>query len=185
MARLHSLLAILLYLLLPVPLPGQDDKSQAGQGNGATEALDIAERTDREIHFETKVRPVLASECLKCHNEKKASGGLNLSSIMLLKKGGDSGPALKPGDARNSLMIKAIERKTEDIAPMPPKKPLNKEQIADIIRWVSDGAHWPATDPDLQLKAGLKAEEKTHWAFQPLANPSIPPDASGWARTPI
>lgn len=185
MIRLHFLLAILLSVLLAGQLPGQEEKKQARQGNGATEALDIAERTDREIHFETKVRPLLVSECLKCHNEKKASGGLNLTSMDFMKKGGDSGPALKPGDAQNSLMIKAIERKTNEIAPMPPKKPLSKEQIADFIRWVNDGAQWPATEPELQGRSNASSEEKTHWAFQPLANPSIPPDPSGWARTPI
>lgn len=164
---------------------GKPDSQQASQGNGANEALSIAERTDREIHFETKIRPILVNECLKCHNEKKISGGLDLSNRNAVKKGGDSGIAVKPGDARNSLIVKAIERRTADIAPMPPKKTLTKEQIADIVRWVNDGAHWPDDALQLQSNASFNSEGKTHWSFQPVVAPKIPQDSSGWARSPV
>src|SRR6516164_3629671 len=44
--------------------------------------------------FETKIRPILAGSCVKCHGEKKTRGGLRLDSRAALLEGGDSGPAV-------------------------------------------------------------------------------------------
>src|SRR5947208_861132 len=69
--------------------------------------------------FETKVRPVLTENCYSCHGEKKQSGGLRLDSKDALLKGGDTGPALVPGKARESLLVRAIRHEGE--LKMPPK----------------------------------------------------------------
>ena len=63
---------------------------------------------DRDF-FETKVRPVLASNCYDCHTEMR-SGGLRLDSREAMLKGGRSGPALVPGDPDKSLLIQAIRQ---------------------------------------------------------------------------
>src|SRR5205823_3785883 len=63
-----------------------------------------------ETFFELKVRPVLAGSCVKCHGEKKSSGGLRLDSRDALLSGGDNGPAVVPGDPEASLLIRAIRR---------------------------------------------------------------------------
>ena len=47
--------------------------------------------------FEAKIRPVLADACAKCHGAKRASGGLRVDTRAALLKGGDSGPAIIPG----------------------------------------------------------------------------------------
>src|SRR5438067_2393697 len=63
--------------------------------------------------FETKVRPLLADNCFKCHGgpgqgEKKVRGNLRLDSLGAVLEGGDQGPAIVPGHPEKSLLIKAI-----------------------------------------------------------------------------
>ena len=59
-------------------------------------------------HFEAKVRPLLVAHCLQCHAGEKTSGGLALDSREGWQKGGDSGPAIVPGEFEASLLLKAI-----------------------------------------------------------------------------
>src|SRR5579872_5752550 len=95
--------------------------------------------------FETKVRPVLAEQCFKCHGEKKQRGGLRLDSRAGLLTGGDQGPAIVPGQPERSLLVKAI-RYTDEHLQMPPKKKLAREQVAALTTWVKMGAPWPGAE---------------------------------------
>src|SRR5262245_6474610 len=79
---------------------------------------------DAESFFESKVRPVLAGHCVECHGSTKASGGLRLDSREGLYTGGDSGPAVVPGDIEHSLLAIAIKHDENEFVQMPPKKPL-------------------------------------------------------------
>ena len=165
----------------------QNGKSESGntQGNGAVEALSIAERADREVFFETNIRPILIEKCVKCHNENKKSGGLKLVSYQDLLEGGDNGPAILPHDSVKSLVSQAIGRSTPDVAPMPPKEPLTKNQVLNLNRWIDDGAIWPESSKKLVSNSHNPITDQTHWSFRPLQNQSIPADPSGWSRTAI
>ena len=72
--------------------------------------------------FEKKIRPVLAAHCYKCHSAKadKIKGGLLLDTREGLRKGGESGPAVVPGNPDKSLLIKALRYTDEDLK-MPPR----------------------------------------------------------------
>jgi hypothetical protein len=82
------------------------------------------EPTKEQIDFfEGKIRPVLVRECYSCHSavasaEGKLRGGLMLDSNAASRRGGDTGPAVVPGDLQKSLLLKAI--KHEDFE-MPPR----------------------------------------------------------------
>ena len=145
--RLSIILCIILMDTRPSPVYGQNSKSNAetqnSLGEGAAAALSIAERAYREIFFEANIRPILVDKCVKCHNDQKTSGGLKLLSHQNILKGGDNGPAIVPGNSTKSLISLAIGRKSEEIAPMPPKESLAKNQIQDLNRWINDGAIWP------------------------------------------
>src|SRR4051812_13415594 len=93
--------------------------------------------------FEKKVRPVLVEHCSKCHSAeaKKLKGGLRLDSRAALLQGGDSGPGLVPGDPDRSRLIEAVGYKNVDLQ-MPPRGKLSDAAIADLTRWVQDGAPW-------------------------------------------
>ena len=136
--------------------------------------------------FENKIRPILANNCYKCHSSQaeKIKGGLLLDSRQGLLKGGESGPAIVPGDPEQSRLIKAV-RYTDPDLQMPPKgNKLTDEQIADLVAWVKMGAPDPRVATAGQL--ALKDDSKTHWAWQKLVKPAVPEvkDAA-WAKTPV
>jgi hypothetical protein len=141
--------------------------------------------------FESKIRPVLVDHCYECHSQDadKVKGGLLLDTKEGLLKGGDSGPAIVPGDPEKSLLIKAVRYTDEDLQMPPKNRKLASEQIADLEAWVKMGA------PDTRLSkpvAILKSDEdrekaKKHWAFQPIVQPPVPrlSQLARWVQTPI
>src|SRR4051812_25023851 len=94
--------------------------------------------------FENRIRPVLASRCVACHGPSTPlpQGGLRLDSVAGIRKGGNSGVILTPGDPDHSLLIRAL-RHTDETLKMPPGKPLPGEVIADFETWVRLGAAMP------------------------------------------
>lgn len=134
-----------------------------------------------EEFFEKAVRPILVAHCLECHGEKQTAG-LFLSSRENLLKGGESGPAIVPGNPEGSLLIQAVQHR--DGLDMPPETKLDDRDIHTLIHWVKLGAPWPKSD-SLDL-ADPAERAKTHWAFQPVQEPTIPEVGnSSWVRTPI
>jgi hypothetical protein len=65
---------------------------------------------DQETFFETNVRPLLWEQCEQCHGAKKQESGFRVDAKRFLLTGGDSGPAIIPGDAEQSLLIRAVRR---------------------------------------------------------------------------
>src|SRR5262245_39078652 len=55
-----------------------------------------------------EVRVLLQQRCLECHGGKKTRGGLDLATREGLLAGGDSGPAVVPGDAKKSLLHRLV-----------------------------------------------------------------------------
>ena len=58
----------------------------------------------QSIDFDKQVAPILVSNCLGCHQGNEAKGGLILTELASLMKGGESGPAIVAGDAEDSLL---------------------------------------------------------------------------------
>jgi Protein of unknown function (DUF1553)/Protein of unknown function (DUF1549)/Planctomycete cytochrome C len=147
-------------------------------------ALTIAVRPcagseDHETFFETRVRPVLAGACIECHGPTKASGGLRLDSRANLLKGGDNGLVIEPRNADASLLLRAIRREADADIKMPPDKPLPRQAIEDLTRWVEAGANWP------ESVSSPIPSESGHWAFEPLQPITVPEDPTSWATQPI
>ena len=145
---------------------------------------------DREAaeFFEKKIRPVLVERCHTCHSAqaKKLKGSLLLDTRAGILKGGDTGPALVPGHPEQSLMIKALKYKEDDLK-MPPKEKLPDAVIADIETWIRGGAVYPGGDAAKGSRGPIDlAAARSRWPFQPPREPAIPSvkDAA-WAKTPI
>jgi len=134
--------------------------------------------------FEKKVRPVLMGTCFKCHGGEKTNHGLRLDQLSHILKGGDSGPAIIPGDPDKSLLIQAIRRTHKDLK-MPPKKPLDDRVVADLVQWIKIGAPWPESPtPPIEKPKTLPAID--HWSFKPLTHPTPPQIKNDtWSKTPI
>ncbi|MBX7106762.1 MAG: DUF1549 domain-containing protein, partial [Gemmataceae bacterium] len=126
--------------------------------------------------FESRVRPVLVEHCHACHSATKSKAGLRLDSRAGLLKGGDSGPAIVPGDPGKSRLIAAIKYGDVELQ-MPPRAKLPDRAIADIESWVKNGAAWPddgkAADAGPE-KFDLAARKKAHWCWQPVKSPTVP-----------
>ncbi|MGE4551400.1 MAG: DUF1549 domain-containing protein, partial [Opitutales bacterium] len=67
-----------------------------------------------------------------------------LDTLAAAKKGGDTDPAIVPGDTAKSLLLQRISLPADDEDVMPPKGgPLKPGQIDILKRWVSGGTKWP------------------------------------------
>ncbi len=144
---------------------------------------------EQTAFFEKNIRPVLVRECYACHatTAEKIRGGLTLDSREGIRKGGNNGPAIVPGDVAQSLLLKAIKQ-TDDELKMPPKKKLGDDVIALFEKWIAMGAPDPrggtasaARKPgEIDIEAG-----RSFWAFQPPRKPELPAvkDAN-WATWP-
>jgi Protein of unknown function (DUF1553)/Protein of unknown function (DUF1549)/Planctomycete cytochrome C len=141
--------------------------------------------------FEKKIRPIFAENCYKCHSHdsEKIKGGLLLDTRDGLLKGGDTGPAIIPGDLEKSLLIKAVRYKDKDLQMPPNDRQLAPELISDLETWVKMGAPDPRTAPsESDHKYAVDFDKaKKHWSFQPVAKPSIPQpdDPRHWVQTPV
>ncbi len=69
--------------------------------------------------FETRVRPVLAENCVSCHGPQKPRGGLRLDTKAGLLQGSDNGPVVVAGDPEKSDLVHAV-RQDGDCKKMPP-----------------------------------------------------------------
>ncbi|MCB1277927.1 PSD1 and planctomycete cytochrome C domain-containing protein [Prosthecobacter sp.] len=135
---------------------------------------------DGVAFFEAKIRPVLAKHCYECHSVEsgKSKGGLTLDTKVAIQTGGDTGPAVVPGDLAKSLLLTAIQHSDPDLE-MPPKKPkLPDSVIKDFEQWIKTGAADPresaakvAERPPVDLEEGRK-----FWSYQ---RPVMPKEAAG------
>src|SRR6516164_6516811 len=91
---------------------------------GWLQAPAVAAAPEGVEFFEKKIRPLLVENCYRCHGAgKKVKGNLRLDSRATMLEGGDTGPAVVPGQPARSLLIKAVGYKDPDLR-MPPRSKL-------------------------------------------------------------
>jgi hypothetical protein len=170
--RCTRLLAISSLFVLSLPVGGNAQSS-------APDAAGIE-------FFEKKIRPVLTTRCYPCHSAMttKVQGELHLDSRDGLRKGGNSGSPIVPGDPDTSLLVKAL-RYTDPSIKMPPGgKPLPPEVIADFEQWIRIGAPDPRTESPKPKLASNKSRD--WWSFKKPVRPAMPVVAdAAWVKTPI
>ena len=131
--------------------------------------------TEQVAFFEKKIRPVLVEKCYKCHaaDSEKVKAELYLDSRDGVRKGGEGGAVIVPGNPDRSPLIKAIRFKDESTQ-MPPKMKLPDEVIADFEAWVKMGAPDPREGGKIALKEIDIEKGKLFWAFQPPTRHKVP-----------
>lgn len=135
---MHRLAAAVSVVLLGLPagaVPPDDvtSKSRKGHANAAS---------DRDDSLFRPAAAVLERHCVHCHQGGRPPGGLALTTAKSALAGGDSGPAIVPGKADESLLVQFISGN----APAMPKEadPLAPQYVETIRRWIDAGARWPA-----------------------------------------
>lgn len=88
------------------------------------------------------VAPALRGRCGSCHNDARKRGELSLTSYAAIVEGGESGPAISPGDVEGSDLLRRVNLPSADVDYMPKngKPPLSDEEIVAIAWWVEIGA---------------------------------------------
>ncbi len=140
-----------------------------------------------EKFFREKIEPVLKAECYRCHSAQadEVKGELRLDSRAAVLRGGESGPAIIAGKAKDSLLLQALRH--EGGLVMPPQKPkLSAQIIADFAKWIEQGAYDPREGDEVaDTNAALKTARQ-HWSFQPIKKAELPSVRdTNWPRTPI
>ena len=145
--------------------------------------------------FERRIRPVLVEQCEGCHSSSLAEpmGGMVVDSRDGLLAGGATGPALVPGDADASLLLKALGY-LDPVLKMPPTGKLPDRVIEDFRMWIASGAADPRGEPSKPVGEAASAdgpgtpieEGRRWWAFQPLRE-KLAPEASDpeWTQRKI
>ena len=158
---------------------------------GPVSASDL--KPDAVDFFEKKIRPVLATECYECHGPTKKKAGLRLDYRDGLLQGGETGPAITPGDASKSLLIESIKHLSDDLKMPKNGAKLDSRIVADFEKWIAMGAPDPrdkaltaaeaAKDMDWSQVSKLR---KQWWSFQPVRNPA-PPEVkdAAWSQNPV
>lgn len=161
-------------LLIPAPLVV-----------GAEAKPDLA----RVEFFESKVRPLLVAQCQGCHGPERQKAGLRLDSRAAALRGGDSGPAIQPGNPQASRIIEAV-RYDGDVR-MPPKRRLAEAEIEVLRRWIKAGAEWPDSSAETRPAATagvptISAADRAFWSFQPIRDPAPPAvKNAAWPRSDV
>ncbi|MEX0717742.1 MAG: PSD1 and planctomycete cytochrome C domain-containing protein, partial [Planctomycetaceae bacterium] len=158
--------------------PAADGAEPAPSRPAADAASDPARTAP--VEFAREVAPILAARCGACHGPEKREAGLRLDDGAALRRGGDSGPAIVPHQADDSLLVERISA-DDPIDRMPPEgPPLSVAEIRLIRAWIEAGG----AIPDAVQSAA--ASQNAHWSFQPVRRPEPPAvKATGRSRNDI
>lgn len=97
-----------------------------------------------ELDFFKDIHPFLQPNCIPCHNKTTTKAKLNLETPELIKKGGESGPAVISGKPAESLLLQSASHQGDSV--MPPKDnksgavDLSPNQLALLRDWIEQGA---------------------------------------------
>ncbi len=138
----------------------------------------------RAVDYTRDIKPVLSKHCYACHGALHQKARLRLDTVVLMKKGGDSGSAIEPGSSGDSLIIDAVTGAQG--WRMPPESegaPLTADEIAGLKAWIDQGAKSPSDELP-------QPDPRRHWSFHGPVRPAVPAvaelgDGAGWVRNAI
>ncbi len=96
----------------------------------------------RLVDFSSDVKPILQVACVRCHARGNDKGGFSIETRESLLRGGDTGPAVVPGQSSASFLIELVSGLEPDM--LMPKKGsrLTGDQIGLLRAWIDQGAVW-------------------------------------------
>ena len=143
------------------------------------------EYTDEQVAFwEDEAFPVLEENCWKCHGiSKKIRGGLVLTTLEGVLKGGEFGPSVDLKNPAKSLLLKMTSHQDKDHE-MPPDGKMADEDIAVLAKWIELGVPFPEADEvepegEVEHHGTDYAKGKQHWGFKKAEKPALPDEIMG------
>jgi hypothetical protein len=125
-------------------------------------AVPRAAAQEKPVSFINDVAPILKENCFACHDAKKRSGKLDMTSYEKILAGGAAGEGVTPGKHADSEMYTLVVSQKE--RRMPPRKdnlsPVPTPQADVIKKWIDQGAK---LDSGLDPKADLVKELRVRW----------------------
>ncbi len=137
--------------------------SAAGRG--------AADDTTDQLTYEGHIFPLFRTHCFDCHGAaEEMQGGLDLRQMRRMVQGGESGPAIVPGNADQSYLVQRVRS-----GEMPPGDArLSDAEISTLERWIALGAPTARPEPEsIAPGIGITQEDRDYWAFQPIRRPPI------------
>lgn len=115
-------------------------------------AMNTKKPTGKEtVSFAGHVAPVLQEHCGRCHMSRNPRGNFNMANFRTFSRGGDSGAPHVAGNSAGSNLIKRLKGIDGDV--MPPRGKLDDKIIADIAKWIDEGATFDPADNQLSMQA--------------------------------
>jgi hypothetical protein len=154
-----------------------DDGRKLGRADDGDAARFEAPLTQREAttprppSFERDVLPILARKCHGCHGADVQEAQLDLRTLSTMLQGGESGPAVVPGDPQASLIVDLVA-----LDQMPPdgSEKLTAAELGQLRRWVKFNTTADEIVVDLPPRSQISDDDREFWAFQPPRKADVP-----------
>ncbi len=129
-------------------------RPQSAPAESAPGESTVELKPDSDRYFETHIAPLLARNCLDCHDSLTEDGGLDLTR-KAAAFAGDDDAVIIPGDSDGSRLWQQVE---SDEMPQN-RAPLTDQEKARLKRWIDAGAVWSIDkiDPEAYLHEGRAA----------------------------
>ncbi len=120
----------------------------------------VPKATGKEtVSFTKDIAPFMVNFCMGCHSGKDPKGGLLLTSVNNLMKGGDSGRVIIPGDLEGSRLFRLVGGLEA------PRMPQNQARITrknynDLKKWFLEGNKFDVADPAKLLRDIVPTDEE-------------------------
>ena len=106
----------------------------------ASTVMHSALADDEKVAFENSAAPIFQKYCNSCHNADDMEGDLALDTPAGIAAGGESGPALLPGDPKSSRMIRMMTGQLEPKMPPDDAEGPTQLEIEKLMAWIEGGA---------------------------------------------
>ncbi len=135
-----------------------------------------ARSVSNEALFNEKIAPLLKANCAGCHGSASPAGGLSMASLSSVLGGGKHGPALEPGDSKQSLLMQYVRGERT------PKMPMGGTLSAEASTALAEAIDHLQAVP----KTAKKLDSHLDWLLHKPVAPAIPQvKNAAWVVNPI
>lgn len=127
---------------------------------GAMDNVVIPMATGKEtVSFTRDIAPFMVNLCAGCHSGNDPSGGLELTSVRTLMKGGGSGRVIIPGNLEGSRLFRLVGGLENPRMPQGQAR-ITRKNYDDLKQWFLEGNKFDVKDPDAPLRSIVPTDEE-------------------------